>query len=126
MYDLGQLLIEKDAAFFSDYRPAPSLLHGDLWSGNWAADQRGEPVIFDPACYYGDREADLAMMELFGSPGRAFFGAYNEAYAIDAGYKMRKDFYNLYHILNHANLFGSGYAHQAQDMLESLLATLKW
>ena len=82
-------------------------------------------MIFDPAVYYGDREADLAMMELFGSPGRAFFAAYDEAYPIDAGYAQRKTFYNLYHILNHANLFGSSYAMQAERMLAALLAELR-
>jgi len=125
LYDLGQSLIEQCAAFFSDYRPLPSLLHGDLWSGNWAGDEHGEPVIFDPASYYGDRETDLAMMELFGSPGQQFFAAYHDVYPVDSGFKVRKTFYNLYHILNHANLFGSSYALQAENMLESLLAELR-
>ena len=125
LFDLGQSLIERCPAFFSDYQPQPSLLHGDLWSGNWAGDSQGNPVIFDPATYYGDREAELAMMELFGGPGRAFFDAYHEAYPIDSGYRKRRDFYNLYHILNHANLFGSSYALQAENMLESLLAEIR-
>jgi len=120
--DLGQRLIEVLPAFFSDYRPEPSLLHGDLWSGNWGGLGGGEPVIFDPASYHGDREADLAMMELFGSPGRGFFAAYDAAWPIDPGYATRKTLYNLYHILNHANLFGAGYARQAENMIESLLA----
>ena len=125
LYDLGQDLRQRCNAFFTDYQPRPSLLHGDLWSGNWAGDRQGEPVIFDPAVYYGDREADLAMMELFGSPGRAFFAAYDEAYPIDAGYSQRKTLYNLYHILNHANLFGSSYAMQAERMLAALLAEVR-
>jgi fructosamine-3-kinase len=120
--DLGQRLIEVLPAFFGDYRPEPSLLHGDLWSGNWGGLGGGEPVIFDPASYHGDREADLAMMELFGSPGRGFFAAYDAAWPIDPGYATRKTLYNLYHILNHANLFGAGYARQAENMIESLLA----
>ena len=99
-----------------------SLLHGDLWSGNWAADDKGRPVIFDPASYYGDREADLAMMELFGHPGRQFFDAYNEHYPMDEGYKLRKHLYNVYHILNHTNMFGHSYASQAESMIEALLA----
>ncbi len=125
LYDLGQSLVERTPAFFQDYRPVASLLHGDLWSGNWAGDDSGEPVIFDPATYYGDREADLAMMELFGHPGQKFFAAYDENYPVDKGYRIRKQFYNLYHILNHANLFGSSYAMQAENMIETLLAEIK-
>ncbi len=125
LYDLGQQLIERTPAFFDGYRPVPSLLHGDLWSGNWGGGPGGEPVIFDPASYYGDRETDLAMMELFGSPGRGFFDAYDAAWPIDRGHAIRKNFYNLYHILNHANLFGAGYARQAENMIEALLAEVK-
>ncbi len=125
LYDLGQRLNEKTPAFFRSYQPQPSLLHGDLWSGNWAADRQGDPVIFDPASYYGDREADLAMMQLFGHPGQRFFAAYNEHYPLDGDYALRKDFYNLYHILNHANLFGSSYAMQAEGMIKNLLAVVE-
>ncbi len=124
LYDQGQKLREKTPAFFRGYQPQPSLLHGDLWSGNWAADKQGNPVIFDPASYFGDREADLAMMQLFGHPGQRFFAAYNEHYALDDDHTLRKDFYNLYHILNHANLFGSSYAMQAERMIDSLLAVV--
>ncbi len=108
--------------FFEDYRPRASLLHGDLWSGNWGADGNGDPVIYDPACYYGDHEADLAMMELFGNPGESFFAAYRARFPIDAGYPLRRDLYNLYHLLNHANLFGGGWAGQAQGVIDRLLA----
>jgi protein-ribulosamine 3-kinase len=125
LYDLGSNLLQQCEAFFASYKPQPSLLHGDLWSGNWAGNGNGEPVIFDPACYYGDREAELAMMELFGHPGQQFFAAYQESYTLDAGYKIRKVFYNLYHILNHANMFGAAYAMQAENMIESLLAELR-
>ncbi len=125
LVDLGLDLSDRMAALFSTYRPQPSLLHGDLWSGNWGALAQGEPVIFDPASYYGDREADLAMMELFGHPGRAFFDAYHAAWPIDEGFAVRRNFYNLYHILNHANMFGGGYAMQAENMMESLLAELR-
>ncbi|MDX1345676.1 MAG: fructosamine kinase family protein, partial [Sedimenticolaceae bacterium] len=93
-----------------DHDPAPSLLHGDLWGGNIGYDENANPVIFDPAVYYGDREADLAMTELFGGFGRAFYEAYDAAWPVDRGYAVRKTLYNLYHILNHANLFGGGYA----------------
>ena len=107
--------------FFRNYSPLPSLLHGDLWSGNWAADAAGQPVIYDPACYFGDHEADLAMMELFGSPGDGFFRAYHKLFPIDPGYGERKLLYNLYHIVNHALLFGGGYAGQASRTADQLL-----
>lgn len=105
-----------------DHDPAPSLLHGDLWGGNITFDQEHRPVIFDPAVYYGDREADLAMTELFGGFGRDFYAAYREAWPLDPGYGVRKTLYNLYHILNHTNLFGGGYVGQAQSMIDRLLA----
>lgn len=87
----------------------PSLLHGDLWGGNYMVDERGEAVIIDPAVYYGDREADLAMTELFGGFDSRFYEAYNEAWPIEPGYRERKELYNLYHLLNHFNLFGGSY-----------------
>ncbi|OOY41228.1 hypothetical protein BOV91_12580, partial [Solemya velum gill symbiont] len=99
-----------------DHAPQPSLLHGDLWGGNIGYDDSGNPVIFDPALYFGDREADIAMTELFGGFGREFYAAYNAAWPLDAGYPIRKKLYNLYHILNHLNLFGSGYLGQAEGM----------
>jgi len=122
LFDSGMRLNQRIGHFFHDYSPLPSLLHGDLWSGNQAADSAGNPVIYDPACYYGDHEADLAMMELFGSPGQKFFKAYDEVFPIDAGYSQRRELYNLYHILNHANLFGGSYVSQAQSMIASLLS----
>jgi len=128
-HGLGMRVIEKGerlqarlADFFSGYTPPSSVLHGDLWSGNYAISREGEPVIFDPAVYFGDREADLAMTELFGGFGREFYAAYNAAWPLDAGYAQRKTLYNLYHILNHFNLFGGGYAGQAETMIERLLA----
>lgn len=120
----GEKLLERIGDFFSDYRPHPSLLHGDLWGGNAAADKQGQPIIFDPACYYGDREADLAMTELFGGFSRDFYAAYQAECPLDSGYKTRKTLYNLYHILNHLNLFGSGYLNQANSMIGQLLAEL--
>jgi fructosamine-3-kinase len=110
--------------FFDGYTPAPSLLHGDLWSGNYAAVAGGEPVIFDPAVYYGDREADLAMTELFGRFPDSFYDSYAEVLPPDPGYRVRRTLYNLYHVLNHLNLFGSGYARQAERMIDSLLSEL--
>jgi fructosamine-3-kinase len=118
----GEKLLEKLPAFFAGYAPPPSLLHGDLWGGNYGFDEHGAPLIFDPAVYYGDREADLAMTELFGGFGATFYSAYDAAFPRAPGYRARKDLYNLYHILNHANLFGGGYARQAEGMVESLLA----
>ena len=107
-----------------DHAPAPSLLHGDLWGGNLGFDTDGHPVIFDPASYFGDREAEIAMTELFGGFGKPFYDAYSAAWPLDSGYRVRKTLYNLYHVLNHLNLFGSGYAGQAEDMLRRLLAEL--
>jgi len=98
------------------HNPKPSLLHGDLWAGNAGFIEDG-PVLFDPAVYYGDREADLAMTELFGGFPREFYAAYRKAYPLDAGYEQRKHLYNLYHLLNHLNLFGPGYLAQVQRTL---------
>jgi len=122
LQSLGEKLMGALPAFFVGYTPAPSLLHGDLWSGNHAFLADGTPTIFDPAVYYGDRECDLAMSELFGGYSGDFYAAYRAAYPLDAGYAKRRDLYNLYHILNHANLFGSGYARQAEQMMQKLLA----
>lgn len=119
----GERLAENLDAFFDGYMPAASLLHGDLWSGN-VAGAGGEPIIFDPAVYYGDREADLAMTELFGGFPRAFYNAYNRAWPLDAGYPVRKHLYNLYHVLNHLNLFGGGYLSQSQHLIDRLLAQI--
>ena len=119
---LGEKLLDALPAFFADYIPQPALLHGDLWSSNHAFLSDGTPVIFDSAPYYGDRECDLAMTELFGGYPADFYAAYRAAYPLGAGYAMRRDLYNLYHILNHANLFGGGYAGQAEGMMQRLLA----
>lgn len=125
LQELGAQLLGHLEAFFLGYRPQPALLHGDLWAGNAAFAASGEPVVFDPAVYYGDREADLAMTELFGGFGPGFYAAYREAWPLEPGYDTRKTLYNLYHVLNHANLFGGGYVNQAESMLQRLLATLK-
>ena len=121
----GERLIEQLDAFFPGTQPAASLLHGDLWSGNYSFDDSGEPVVFDPAVYYGDRETDIAMTELFGGFPDAFYTAYRDAYPLDPGYTTRKTLYNLYHILNHLNLFGSGYLRQAEQMIGQLLAEIR-
>jgi len=121
----GRLLCDRLGALFAGYSPLPSLLHGDLWGGNWAADASGAPVIFDPATYYGDREADLAMTHLFGGFGREFYAGYERAWPLDRGAGTRRDLYNLYHVLNHLNLFGGGYRGQAERMIERLLAEVR-
>lgn len=119
---IGAELLDKLPSFFRGYTPLPSLLHGDLWSGNHAYQVNSTPVIFDPAAYYGDRECDLAMTELFGGYHQNFYAAYRATYPLDTGYTIRRDLYNLYHILNHANLFGGSYVTQARQMIKNLLA----
>ena len=115
-------LIESVPALLAGHAPVPALLHGDLWGGNWAADASGAPWLFDPAVYFGDREADLAMTRLFGGFGPDFYAAYEEAWPLPAGAGLRADLYNLYHVLNHVNLFGAGYLAQAARLIERLLA----
>lgn len=95
----------------------PSLLHGDLWGGNYMIDQEGKPWLIDPAVYVGHREADLAMTELFGGFDSAFYEAYRETAGIDPDYKDRRDIYNLYHLLNHLNLFGGSYLPSVQAVI---------
>lgn len=121
LQEMGHSLMERLPEFFDGYHPVPSLLHGDLWGGNHAFLADGTPVLFDPAPYYGDREADLAMTELFGGFDQDFYAAYRTHYPLNAGYATRKILYNLYHILNHANLFGGGYVRQAEQMMQRLL-----
>jgi protein-ribulosamine 3-kinase len=118
----GERLLESVPALFQEHAPVASLLHGDLWGGNWLGAESGEPVIFDPAVYYGDREADLAMTRLFGGFGAAFYRAYEAAAPLAPGARERGELYNLYHVLNHANLFGGGYARQARAIIDRLLA----
>jgi len=118
----GEQLMDKLPAFFSSYQPQSSLLHGDLWGGNHAMLRDGTPVFFDPAVYFGDRETDLAMTELFGGFGSDFYAAYHEAWPLDVGYRVRRDLYNLYHVLNHLNLFGGGYRGQAEMLIDRLLS----
>ncbi len=121
LQDLGQRLAENLDVFFDGYEPLPSLLHGDLWSGNHAA-MDGRPVIFDPAVYYGDRETDLAMTRLFGGFGRGFYAAYETAWPYEPGHEARNDLYQLYHVLNHLNLFGSGYLGRSLGLLRGLVS----
>jgi protein-ribulosamine 3-kinase len=124
LIERGGTLCDTAGALYWSYQPVPSLLHGDLWSGNRAADAAGEPVVFDPAVYFGDREADIAMTRLFGGFDPAFYAAYQAAWPLDQAAGTRRTLYNLYHVLNHFNLFGGGYAAQAEAMIDRLLAEL--
>jgi protein-ribulosamine 3-kinase len=121
----GENLLAAIPALLGGHASVPSLLHGDLWSGNAARLRDGAAVIFDPAVYYGDREADLAMCRLFGGFGADFFAAYREAWPLPPGHELRRELYTLYHVLNHANLFGGGYVAQATAMTGKLLAAAR-
>lgn len=103
-----------------DSEEPPALLHGDLWGGNYMVDESGNPVLIDPAVYYGHREADLAMTKLFGGFSEDFYRAYQQTYPLKAGASEREPAYLLYHVLNHLNLFGSGYYGQAIQLLRKL------
>ena len=120
----SERLMEALPLFFDQYKPKPSLLHGDLWSGNWGTINNTTPVVFDPAIYYGDREADLAMTKLFGGFPQVFYDAYNYQWALDYGFKVRQNLYNLYHLLNHLTLFGEAYLSQTIDVFEQLLSEI--
>jgi fructosamine-3-kinase len=125
MIDRGERLAADCEAFFRGHDPPRSLLHGDLWSGNAARIAAGPPAVFDPAVYVGDREADIAMTELFGGFPQDFHAAYRAAWPLPDGYRARRDVYNLYHVLNHANLFAGEYVAQAARRIERLLAEIK-
>lgn len=122
---LGEPLLAGLDRLLDGHAPEASLLHGDLWSGNAAMDAEGTPVLFDPAVYHGDRETDLAMSELFGGFSPLFFEAYQGAWPLEAGYReVRRDLYQLYHLLNHFNLFGGHYGGDARRCIERLRALL--
>jgi len=112
---LGRLLNRLESFLIEP--ETPSLLHGDLWSGNFLAAAFGEPVLIDPAVSYGHREADLAMTQLFGGFDPRFYAAYGQAYPLDSGYADRMPIYNIYHLLNHLNLFGSSYEESIRQIL---------
>lgn len=121
LQDRGALLLKRLPIYFDDLnRIEAALLHGDLWGGNCACCD-GQPVIFDPAVYYGDREADIAMTRLFGGFGKAFYDAYEEHWPQQDGYHERQCLYQLYHVLNHLNLFGSSYLGRAMSLIDELL-----
>ena len=122
MRNLMDNLIKKVPDLISGTEEEPSLLHGDLWSGNYLIDERGIPWLIDPAVYYGHREADLAMTSLFGGFSNTFYSAYKSAYPISQGYAEREPLYQLYHLLNHLNLFGTGYYSQVISILKRYAA----
>jgi len=101
-------------------RPPASLLHGDLWKGNFMITATGDPALIDPATYYGHREADIAMTELFGGYDEMFYRAYKKAWPLEEGYETRREIYNLYHLINHLNHFGRSYASSVQKMLRRI------
>ncbi|PSF39586.1 hypothetical protein C7H19_01310 [Aphanothece hegewaldii CCALA 016] len=121
-FENENLVLPAVREYLTQHNPKPSLVHGDLWSGNAAVTVTGEPVILDPATYYGDREVDLAMTELFGGFPAAFYRGYNQVFPLNDGYQRRKTLYNLYHVLNHFNLFGGGYGSQANQMIQQILS----
>ena len=123
-FDKAEKLLLNLKYFFENYSPHPSLLHGDLWGGNASYDSSGNPFIFDPATYYGDREADIAFTYMFGGFSSSFYQGYEDEYPLDEGFKHRKILYNLYHELNHFNLFGGGYASSAQSSIDQLVSQL--
>jgi fructosamine-3-kinase len=114
--------VEQIKSLLRHHKPEPVLVHGDLWQGNIgfldSVDERC--ALFDPACYYGDREVDIAMTELFGKFPDSFYQGYQQSFELSPGYNQRKLLYNLYHILNHANLFQGVYLDQARYMLKEL------
>lgn len=118
----AEALLDRVEVLLANHCPEAALLHGDLWSGNAGFTRVGEPVVYDPASYFGDRETDLAFTEFFGGFPPAFYAAYQEALPLPPGYEARKPLYNLYHVLNHVNLFGSCYSHQADTIIEQLLS----
>ncbi len=120
LQELGARLLKRLPVYFDKEQPTASLLHGDLWGGNWGC-CNGRPVIFDPAVYYGDRETDLAMTRLFGGFGSSFYDAYEAVWPQREGQRERQHLYQLYHVLNHLNLFGSGYLGGAIELIRKVL-----
>ncbi|HEB81714.1 MAG TPA: fructosamine kinase family protein [Gammaproteobacteria bacterium] len=125
LQSLGEQLLAAMPVLFAGRTVLASMLHGDLWGGNVGGLKDGTPVIFDPAFYYGDREADIAMTYVFGGFTPRFYDAYNSVYPLEDGFALRRTFYNIYHIINHLNMFGGGYHGQAIHMMEQVLAELR-
>jgi len=117
---LGERIASNLQDILGGHAPKPSLLHGDLWSGNCGFDEHGQPVIYDPAIYFGDREAELAMTRLFGGYPPEFYRAYEQSWPLAPNHKSRFDLYNLYHMLNHLNLFGEPYLRQTENLMRRI------
>jgi fructosamine-3-kinase len=116
-----ELILRQLDQLLSGSESTTSLLHGDLWSGNYLGDSSGAPVLIDPAVYYGNREAEFGMLKLFGACPRRFYEAYHEAFSFADGWQRRINVYVLYHLLNHLNLFGRGYLAQCVDVAGQIL-----
>ncbi|XP_065864741.1 protein-ribulosamine 3-kinase, chloroplastic isoform X1 [Euphorbia lathyris] len=123
IYQRGQRLVKNMAPLFENMVIEPCLIHGDLWSGNVSSDKTGEPVILDPACYYGHNEAEFGMSWCAGFGG-SFYDAYFEVMPKQPGFEKRRDLYMLYHYLNHYNLFGTGYRSSAMSIIDDYLRML--
>ncbi len=118
-----QPLLEKCRQILNIHAPQPCLVHGDLWQGNFSFSKKGKPIIYDPACYFGDREVDLAMLEMFGQPSEHFYHSYYQIQSKQPQSKVRKEIYNLYHWLNHANLFGQSYLSQVSSTVNRIMSS---
>jgi len=125
LIEICERLFDDFDPLFQNYSPVPSLLHGDLWCGNFGFIKNDIPVVFDPACYFGDRETDIAMTMLFNGFDQEFYRAYDNHHPLDSGFQTRKNFYNLYHLLNHFNLFSGAYASQAEQLCLKVLSAIK-
>lgn len=123
IYQKGKRLVKNMAPLFQNIVIEPCLLHGDLWSGNISSDKNGEPVILDPACYYGHNEAEFGMSWCAGFGG-SFYNAYFEVMPKQPGFEKRREIYLLYHYLNHYNLFGSSYRSSAMSIIDDYLLML--
>ncbi len=117
---LRQALFERFQRRFGHHQPPPALIHGDLWTGNAAVIDGDKPVVFDPAVHYADRECDLAMTRLFGGFSEDFYSAYEAEWPLPDDHAERRPWYQLYHLLNHANLFGGGYLGRAREVIDRL------
>lgn len=120
LVSLGIKFIEKFPQFFEGLKVLPSLLHGDLWSGNTAKNLEGNPVVYDPSSYYGHHEAELSILQMFGGFNKDFFDGYRELIPCDDGFEERQWGYQLYHYLNHYNLFGDSYRPACMSLLRKL------
>ena len=108
------------SSYLNNHRPSVSLVHGDLWSGNCGSTENGLGSLYDPASYWGDREVDISMTKLFGSFNKEFYEGYEEIWPLDNFSKDRTEIYNLYHLLNHANIFGGSYKEISLKKLKDL------